>query len=622
MCPQTSASFKRGQRSVEDAAVSNSSTSPCRRSDRFLSIDRLRLICVAIAIAAAAGAVSGNAEAHRRPTLGSGVNRAHLITTMLMTRAADGRLPNGPSRHAAVSGDLRRASVFAFESDATNLGGGPVGNLTNVYVVRRRRPYATKGTRWRLGPNELVSVGLGGSPANGRSYAPTIDGMPKGDPHVVAPSCVAFISDASNLVPGDTNGVSDAFVYYLASRRLVRVSVSTSGAQANGPTVDVAVNGDCSRVAFSSAATNLWRGVPRGTVQVYERVLKGGGLGDRGLFHHTFPLSVSRSGHPGNRLSSQPSFAQRRRGDVAFTSTSTNLSRGARSGRANVYVRQFPSPGPGPARRRVRTELVSATGSGHEGNGASSTPAFSEEGFYVAYQTRANDLRPGMPAGASQILRADVRGPRAHQINTASYDGRHLYAGQAANPETSNDGVYDVFDSDAPLFSMQGEKRNNQRVRNVFLYTNARHIVYRISQDSESRNLARPSTNPVISSRGNYIFFETDDPITDLVFVRHHESGWLRPARLETRPLSSSSTAAPPPPAATPTSSNTPPCVQVTLTTTLDHVITPCPQAPPAPPGSGAGSGPTTITKVVGGPPDPNSDPALHQIYMRYLGPE
>ncbi len=139
------------------------------------------------------------------------------------------------------------------------------------------------------------------------------------------------------------------------------------------------------------------------------------------------------------RLSSQPSFAQRRRGDVAFTSTSTNLSRGARSGRANVYVRQFPSPGPGPARRRVRTELVSATGSGHEGNGASSTPAFSEEGFYVAYQTRANDLRPGMPAGASQILRADVRGPRAHQINTASYDGRHLYAGQAANPETSND---------------------------------------------------------------------------------------------------------------------------------------------------------------------------------------
>ncbi len=126
----------------------------------------------------------------------------------------------------------------------------------------------------------------------------------------------------------------------------------------------------------------------------------------------------------------------------------------------------------------------------------------------------------------------------------------------------------------------------------------------------------------MISSRGNYIFFETDDPLTDLVFVRDRESGWLRPTRLETTTVASGSTAASLPPAAAPTSSNTPPCVQITLTTTLDHLITPCPQAPPSPPGSGAGSGTMTITKVVGGPPDPNSDPALHQIYMRYLGPE
>src|ERR1041385_6673991 len=44
---------------------------------------------------------------------------------------------------------------------------------------------------------------------------------------------VAFSSDASNLVAGDTNGASDVFVRRLPNGPIVRVSTTSSGAQAN-----------------------------------------------------------------------------------------------------------------------------------------------------------------------------------------------------------------------------------------------------------------------------------------------------------------------------------------------------------------------------------------------------
>jgi hypothetical protein len=52
------------------------------------------------------------------------------------------------------------------------------------------------------GTTTLVSVGVGGSSANGASAMPAV--TPDG-------RYVAFRSEASNLVPGDTNGAADAF---------------------------------------------------------------------------------------------------------------------------------------------------------------------------------------------------------------------------------------------------------------------------------------------------------------------------------------------------------------------------------------------------------------------------
>src|SRR5919204_3640495 len=173
-------------------------------------------------------------------------------TTFLLSRAYDGGLPNGVSRNAAVSHDQRIARDIAFESDATNIVPGDTNGLTDVFVTHRAGPWGSNGTPWNIGSTDLVSHGLGGQPANGRSYRPAVDG----DPHH-APSRVAFVSDASNLVPGDTNGKSDAFVYNLNTKQITRVSTDSHGRQSNGSAYEVSVDGDCERVAFVSDATNL-----------------------------------------------------------------------------------------------------------------------------------------------------------------------------------------------------------------------------------------------------------------------------------------------------------------------------------------------------------------------------
>src|SRR5439155_24236864 len=140
-------------------------------------------------------------------------------------------------RNPAISQDQRHAKVVAFESDANDIVAGDLNGAADVFFMRRVGPYGNDGTPWHGGETELASTGLGGQPANGRSYLPALDGDSKN----LNPRCLAFVSDASNLVAGDTNGVADVFIRDLNSGRITRVSVNSAGQQANGPSSDVAI---------------------------------------------------------------------------------------------------------------------------------------------------------------------------------------------------------------------------------------------------------------------------------------------------------------------------------------------------------------------------------------------
>src|SRR2546426_1935359 len=89
---------------------------------------------------------------------------------------------------------------------------------------------------------------------------------------------VAFDSDASNLVAGDTNGSRDVFVRDTCfgapagcTPSTTRVSVATDGTQANSPSGIPSVSADGRFVAFISAATNLVPGDTNGFVDIFVR---------------------------------------------------------------------------------------------------------------------------------------------------------------------------------------------------------------------------------------------------------------------------------------------------------------------------------------------------------------
>ena len=446
-----------------------------------------------------------------------------LRTTTLLSRAVHGGVPNGPSRHAAVSHDQRIARAIAYESDASDIVPGDVNGATDVFVVFRARPWAKNGSPWRADRTVLASRGLGGAPANGRSYAPALDG----DSHH-APRCVAFVSDASNLVPGDTNGVADAFVRDLRSGRVVRVSVGADGRQADGPTTDVSVDGDCSRVAFTSSAGNLnlastrrpaWLGARTtpggGRRQVYVRVLRGGGQ-DRDLRGLTFLASATNRGQAGNGDAGEVAFARNGK-SLVFSSTSSNLAAGDRNGVSDVFRRRLirirMRSGLG---LQVRTRLVSGH-RGHAGNGASSHPGVTDDGRYVVFQTDASDLLPGDSNGHTDVVESDLRGRRPRH----AWVSRSHAIGQPGNgsswaPVNSDAGEFVLFASRATnLLPSRSHHDPNGSVPDVFLWNRRSHNVSLESRGTGNDFLDRDSGDPATSSRGNYVPFETESTLLE-----------------------------------------------------------------------------------------------------------
>jgi Tol biopolymer transport system component len=174
------------------------------------------------------------------------LNRQTGVIT-LETVAVDGAFANGSSARPQLSGDGRH---LAFESLATNLTSSPDRNDGLDVFVRDRQ----------LGTTTRVSVGRAGEDANGKSDAPAIsrDG-----------SFVAFVSNATNLVPGaDPNGTAgDVYRFCLATGETTRVGVDTAG-RSYQSSFAPRLSGDGSLVVFGAIdgaqtdpATNARRAV-------------------------------------------------------------------------------------------------------------------------------------------------------------------------------------------------------------------------------------------------------------------------------------------------------------------------------------------------------------------------
>jgi Tol biopolymer transport system component len=281
----------------------------------------------------------------------------------------------------AISADGR---YVAFLSNGHDLIAGDTNGTVDIFVHDRQTGTTTR-----------VSVDSAGGQGNGQSIAPALssDG-----------GFVAFVSEASNLVAGDTNGVADVFVHDLQTGAASRVSLATGGGQGNGLSGsagadhDGYLSADGRFVAFSSAAANLVAGDTNGFADVFVHDRQTG---------VTSRVSVVTGGGQSNGESFFPTIS----GDgrfVAFGSLASNLVTGDTNGVADVFVNDRQTG----ATSRVSVDSGDVQGNGHspQGDGGFEPPAISSDGSLVAFGSFASNLVPGDTNGTWDIFAHQLAG--------------------------------------------------------------------------------------------------------------------------------------------------------------------------------------------------------------------
>ena len=382
-------------------------------------------------------------------------------STTDVTRPVDGssfRQPSGGtfSFRPWVSANGR---YVAFDSSAV-LAPGAAKGVRNVYVHDRQ-----------TGRLDLVSVGLRGTPSDGDSQRPTLSA----DGHYVA-----FWSAADNLVAGDTNGVTDAFVADRLTGTTIRVSVGPGGRQANGPSARPVISGDGVLVAFESAASNL---LPD---DVLGRRADTNGVRDVFVYNRstqtTIRVSVASDGTQGTGESVRPSISADGR-FVAFQTQSAFVSDDTND-KTDVYIHDL---GTG------TTERVSEGNGGVQANGSSFSPSLSADGRFVAYWSNATNLVADDTNRTADVFVADRHTGQTERVSvgTAGTEADGL----SSDPSISPDGRYVAFWSEATNLVPD----DTSGKRDVFVADRVAHTTTRVSVASDGTQSNGDSYSPCIA---------------------------------------------------------------------------------------------------------------------------
>ncbi|MBL0346498.1 S-layer homology domain-containing protein [Candidatus Villigracilis affinis] len=285
-------------------------------------------------------------------------------TTKRVSVSSSGAEGNDYSLAPSISADGR---YVVFESGANNLVSGDTNGWGVMDIFVRDT---------MLNTTKRVSVSSSGVEGNDQSFDPSISADGR---------YVAFVSRASNLVSGDTNESNDIFVYDMAANTTTRVSISSSGAEAEttgefgwtGSTSPF-ISADGRYVVFSSVAYNLVNGDTNGFTDIFVRDI---------VMNTTTCISLSLGGLVGNSVSISGDLSISADGRyVAFMSRSSDLVSGDTNELDDVFVRDT---------QANTTTRISVASSGVEGDNNSSGASISADGRYVAFGSFASNLVSG-----------------------------------------------------------------------------------------------------------------------------------------------------------------------------------------------------------------------------------
>jgi Tol biopolymer transport system component len=320
-----------------------------------------------------------------------------------------------------------------------------------------------------------VSVGANNTQATGSSYQPSLSADGR---------YVAFTSDASNLVAGDTNATDDTFVYDRVAKRATRASVNSSGAQQSGISSTASISADGRYVAFASDAPNLVAGDTNNTYDVF--------IHDRNT-QQTSRVSVGLNEAEGNDGSYYPTISADGR-YVTFQSSAENLVIGDTNINTDTFVHD---------RVTKKTVRVSVDSNQMEADGGSFYPKISAGGRYVAFISDAPNL---VANDTNNVSDSFIRDLKTNQTTRVSINSREEQQNSDSfDLHISADGRYVAFESFADNL-VDGDTNN---AIDSFVHDRRMKKTVRVSVNSNGAQGDQDSVAPRLSADGRYVLFES-----------------------------------------------------------------------------------------------------------------
>ena len=324
----------------------------------------------------------------------------------------------------------------------------------------------------------VASVAWDGGEANHNSFDPVISADGR---------FVAFASQATNLVAGDTNGFNDIFVRDLQTGATTRVSVSSIGEQANSVSHGPDISADGRYVVFYSSASNLVSADHNGTwdVFVHDRV---SGATER--------VSVSRAGVESTCCVSTDASITADGRYVAFLSQG-RLDPSVNNNTQEIYIRD---------RVAGTTTLIPPAADGSLSNTGIRHADISADGRFVAFQSNSDNIVvPDANGFVHDVFVKDLQTGAVMLISRAT-DGTQANH-DSWMPSVSADGRYVAFHSWAN--NLVPGDTNVHPFHDVFVRDTQLGTTTRVNVTPSGGEADGTSTTASISADGSLVYFES-----------------------------------------------------------------------------------------------------------------
>lgn len=395
-------------------------------------------------------------------------NQLFAARTELISKSIFGGSADGKSEKPSMSSNAR---YIAFQSTAKSLVADKTTNYSDIFLYDR-----ITGAITRLNVRD-IDVEADGHSANAKISA---DG-----------TVVVFMSAATNLLPGDTEGFHDIFAYDSTDGTVSRISVSSDGVAGDGDSDNPDVSDDGRYIVFQSHATNLVDDDTNDQIDIFRHDRQT----NRTIRVNYDFLDEEATGHD----SSEPVISDNGR-YVAFQTVAA-LTPCDDNGSRDIFIRDITAG---------LTSLASVTHYGCVANSSSYHPSISGDGRFVAFSSNASNLilAPYEDTNHQQdVYIRDLQNEITERISVkgSSDEGDGRSVGYGGN--ISSDGQYVVFSSDSTNFVQDDTNESfDVFVRDRTTMQTTRESVGHYWEEGSGDY---PANTAVISANGRYVVFDS-----------------------------------------------------------------------------------------------------------------